>query len=390
MEFPSRPQRPHIPALDGLRGLAVALVLFQHFFHGIAKGTSLADDVVFGLASRSWMGVDLFFVLSGFLITGILVQDKGSPGFYRNFYARRALRIFPAYYALLAIVYLALPRTGIPEAVGYAAASSGDQVWHWTYLSNFRIAWNEQWYLHHVPNVFWSLAIEEQFYLIWPLVVVACSQRTLARLCAALFALALGLRFYLAWRPDVNWISSFVLTPTRMDGLVLGALLAILMRRSKDPAALRHRAWAALAMSFAPLAALTLTRPPAWRELPIQSLRFSAVAIFFGALLWLAVTARPGSLLQRGFASRPLVVLGKYSYALYLWHGPVDYLTRQLFDPNRYDPVWGSKLPAQALYVAIAASLSMGAALASWHLLERHVLRWKRAFAGEPAKARES
>lgn len=360
----------------------MALVMFQHFFHGIAKGPALADDIVFGLASRSWMGVDLFFVLSGFLITGILVEDKGRPAFYRNFYARRALRIFPAYYALLAIVYLVLPRTGLPAAVEYASATSGDQAWHWTYLSNFRIAWRAEWYPHHVPNVFWSLAIEEQFYLVWPLVVALCSRAQLARVCGALFLVALVLRLILAARPETNWITSFVLTPTRMDGLVLGALLALWMRRCPDAAARRPWAWATLGLAAAPLAALTLYRPDQWRELPVQSLRFSLVAVFFGALLWLGVTARAGSWLQKILALRPLTFFGKYSYALYLWHGPADYVARQLFDPNRFETIADSRLPAQALFVGLAGALSLAAALASWNLLERHLLRWKRSFGG--------
>ena len=377
--FPSSPHK-HIPALDGLRGLAVGLVLFQHFFHGIAKGSNLADDIVFGLASRSWMGVDLFFVLSGFLITGILWDQKGQPHYLRNFYARRALRIFPAYYALLALIYLVLPGLGLAAAEDYAASSSSDQIWHWTYLSNFRIAWLADWYQHHVPNVFWSLAIEEQFYLLWPLVVLACKRRTLIQLCLLLFLSALGLRLALAYLPDVNWVSSFVLTPTRMDGLTLGALLAMLRRSDFDQARLRSRAMLALVFSCAPLLALTFHRPPNWREWPIQSLRFSFVAILFSSLLWLAVTASPKSWFSRPFRTRPLVFLGKYSYALYLWHGPADYLARQIFHPSEAELIAGSRLPAQALYLTLAVSLSIAAALLSWHVLEKHFLRLKRPF----------
>lgn len=375
-------QRKHIPALDGLRGLAVGLVMFQHFFHGVAKGQCLADDIVFGLASRSWMGVDLFFVLSGFLITGILWDQKGSAHFLRNFYARRALRIFPAYYALLALIYIALPAMGIAGAQRYAASSSIDQGWHWAYLSNFRIAWLGAWYQHHVPNVFWSLAIEEQFYLVWPLVVLACKRQTLIRLSLVLFLVALGLRLALAYHPNTNWVTSFVLTPTRMDGLTLGALLAMLHRSDLGHVRLRMHASLALVLAGLPLLFLTLHRPPAWRELPIQALRFSFIALFFSALLWLAVTGPERGALQRIFRCRPLTFLGKYSYALYLWHGPADYLARHLFHPGEAQLIAGSRLPAQAVYVLLASSLSIGAALLSWHILEKHFLRFKRPFDG--------
>lgn len=370
----------HMPALDGLRGLAVGLVLFQHFFHGVDKGPAFADSVVFGLASRSWMGVDLFFVLSGFLITGILWDQKGSERYFKNFYARRALRIFPAYYALLALAYFGLPLLGHPAAQEFIADSRADQLWHWSYLSNFRIAWLGEWYHHHVPNVFWSLAIEEQFYLCWPLVVAACSRRALVLLSVLLFVLALGLRMALALDPDVTWVSSFVLTPTRMDGLVLGALLAMLLRSGISLGRSRRGAWIVAALTSVPLIALSLQRSEGWRDLPVQSLRFSLVALGFGALLWLSVTGDEQSRLQRIFRCRPLRFLGKYSYALYLWHGPMDFLARQLYDPNQAELMAGSRLPAQALFVLLATSLSIAASLLSWFLIEKHFMKLKGPF----------
>ncbi|MCA9001464.1 MAG: acyltransferase, partial [Planctomycetes bacterium] len=224
---PLEPAR-HLPALDGVRGLAIILVMIQHFFPFNDRGTSLLDDVVFGLANRCWMGVDLFFVLSGFLITGILWRSRGKAHYFRNFYMRRVLRIFPAYYLLLAIFFLLLPALGNAALDAYLADSAPDAIWHWTYLSNFRIAWRGEWYEQLIPNVFWSLAIEEQFYMVWPAVVWLLSRRALYGLCTLLFCLALALRWHLAVDPDVNWVTRFVLTPTRMDGLVLGSLLALI------------------------------------------------------------------------------------------------------------------------------------------------------------------
>ena len=370
----------HVPALDGIRGLAVALVMFQHFFQGCNKGTALGDQLVFGLASRSWMGVDLFFVLSGFLITGILWDTKGSKHYFKNFYARRMLRIFPAYYAVLLVFFVVIPLLSNPGLSAYVEDSLPDQIWHWTYLSNFRIAWQESWYAHLFPNVFWSLAIEEQFYLIWPLVVFLCKRRALYVICAGLLATSVALRIALAIDPDTNWITSFVLTPTRMDGLVVGASLALLLRSDVD----HHHArkwffWIAI-LSALVIAALTSWRPENWRDMPLQTLRFLFVATLGGAILWLSVTGPKGGWLQRAFSNSWMRVLGKYSYALYLWHGPAKSLARSIYDPNSSELLAGSRLPAQFLFVAIATTLSLAIAWLSWHLLERHFLRLKGTF----------
>jgi peptidoglycan/LPS O-acetylase OafA/YrhL len=277
------------------------------------------------------MGVDLFFVLSGFLITGILWDAKHTVGYFRNFYARRVLRIFPAYYFVLLVFFVVLNSLAIPGADAYLADSVGDQVWHWTYLSNFRIAWRGDWYHHHMPNVFWSLAIEEQFYLVWPVIVLACSRRVLMRACVVLFAVALGMRIALAYG-EVSWVTSFVLTPTRMDGLVVGAFLALLL---------------------------------------------------------LTVTSRKGSLLQWLFAHSFMRMLGKFSYALYLWHGPVDTLTRSFFDPNRTELILGSRLPVQLVFTAVAGTLSLIAAWLSWQLIEKHFLALKNRFASRPRQTEQ-
>jgi peptidoglycan/LPS O-acetylase OafA/YrhL len=369
----------HLPVLDGIRGLAILMVMVQHFFQRTPKGDTLADDVIFGIANRCWMGVDLFFVLSGFLITGILCQAKGQAHFFRNFYMRRALRIFPAYYAVLAILFLLLPAVSNAGAA-YMSDSLGDAPWHWTYLSNLRIAWRGAWYEQHIPNVFWSLAIEEQFYILWPAVVWLCGRRALIRLCAALFVASLCLRWILALDPDVNYVTSFVLTPTRMDGLVLGAILAVLYRSPpRDHPGWRRAIQVTGLLSLVLLAYLTLQRPPGWREMPIQSLRFTAVALVSGTLIWLCVTGPRKTLLKRLFVSTPMCFLGKYSYALYLWHGPSDALARHIYDPRAL--ILGSRIPSQALFFALALGLSIFAALSSWWLLEKHSLKLKKMFA---------
>jgi peptidoglycan/LPS O-acetylase OafA/YrhL len=366
--------------LDGIRGLAILLVMVQHFFPFNDRGTSLLDDVVFGLANRCWMGVDLFFVLSGFLITGILWRARGREHYFRNFYMRRVLRIFPAYYLLLAIFFLLLPILGIAAIDAYLSDSAPDAIWHWTYLSNFRIAWRGEWYDQLIPNVFWSLAIEEQFYMVWPAVIWICSRRGLYALCASLFVGALALRWQLALDPDVNWVTRFVLTPTRMDGLVLGSLLALIYQSDlRENRTVRRVVAGAGALGLLIVAYLTLQRHEGWQEDAIQTLRFTGIALASGALVWLCVTGAQGTWLKRLFCISPMRFLGKYSYALYLWHGPADAIVRHYFPPQ--SELFGSRVPAQFLFVAMASALSIAFALLSWNLLEKHCLRFKKAFA---------
>ncbi len=134
--------RGHLPGLDGIRGLAILLVMTVHFIGGAVAETPLQKFFV-KAAVHGWMGVDLFFVLSGFLITGILLGSKNKPRYFRNFYARRALRIFPLYYVVLIALFLILPLLVKPSPLLEIARSH--QIWLWTYTSNFFIAWTGTW-----------------------------------------------------------------------------------------------------------------------------------------------------------------------------------------------------------------------------------------------------
>ena len=187
------PNVPEIrePVLDGIRGLAIFAVLWHHLvtFSGLEPAVRL-DYHLWRTGSWGWVGVDLFFVLSGFLITGILYDSRSSGRYYFNFFGRRALRILPLYYGVLAVAFLVVPAFLAPRS---AEALTRDQAWYWLYLINVKFAfdgWPEPAYLGH----FWSLAIEEQFYLIWPLVVRMLSRRRLLLVCMVCFLAALGLR----------------------------------------------------------------------------------------------------------------------------------------------------------------------------------------------------
>ena len=190
------PTASHLPSIDGLRGIAVLLVMQYHFWAlpfslYKRKPTLLVDDGVALVFGAGWIGVDLFFVLSGFLITGILLDVKGHGGYFRNFYARRTLRIMPVYFLFLAFVIFVIPLVPLFDG-GFAVTSEtenlrNEQFWFWTYLANIAASLQS---IHIQPGFvnlhFWTLAVEEQFYLIWPLVVLVLNRQRLAITCVAM------------------------------------------------------------------------------------------------------------------------------------------------------------------------------------------------------------
>src|ERR1041384_7611763 len=211
------PSRHIYPALDGLRGVAV-LVVMLHNLTILEQRDSLPARLWVFATDSGWIGVLLFFVLSGFLITGILLDERGAPRFFRDFYLRLVLRIFPLYYLVLIVRFAVMPwlvpGAGVPleVALGY-----------WLYVSN----WTEL-YLQGV-NGFgqrWSLAVEEQFYLAWPLAVARLGARGLIWVCAALIALSAAARLVIVvCSLDRRWL--YLSTVTRADALAFGALVAI-------------------------------------------------------------------------------------------------------------------------------------------------------------------
>ena len=223
----------HVPALDGLRGIAVLVVIVYHFTAGHVS-TSIGHSF-HGIASQfaniGWGGVDLFFVLSGFLITGILYDAKGAPHYFSNFWMRRVLRISPLYYGVLIAIFFIGPL--ICSYSSLVRQHLNEQIWAWAYGLNFYYALPS----HVLINVFWlqhfwSLAIEEQFYLIWPFVIFFLKPKTAMCISAFCIGLALLLRVILVvdhYDPIVVWN----LTPCRMDGLALGCLCALAARNFK-------------------------------------------------------------------------------------------------------------------------------------------------------------
>jgi peptidoglycan/LPS O-acetylase OafA/YrhL len=375
--------RTHYAQLDGLRGLAILLVMFYHFclphpaFHG--KGAPWVLQV----AQSGWMGVDLFFVLSGFLITGILVETRTHQHYFRNFLARRFLRIWPLYYLSL-VVLLVLPSFMLTSVPPQVSGMQEKQAWFWLYAANWLFAL-EGGFTQTSGGYFWSLAVEEQFYLIWPFVVYVLSDRQLLRVSIALLAMSLLLRVALS-SFGVSPSALYAMTFTHLDGLAMGACLAICVREPHLMARVqRVLPWAAAAAVAGLIATRVLDGDFFFWSRQMATFGYTCCAILFGALLVWSLGAQAERPLGRILSTGWMRQMGKYSYALYLVHVPI---AGALFPPvtRALEPLQSALGydAAFACFVLIAFAASWIAACLSWYLFEKRILALKRYFTYEP------
>lgn len=390
----------HMPGLDGIRGLAVVLILFCHCMqrpyllsNSIDTVYSSHIDKLILMAARfSWSGVDLFFVLSGFLITGILYDAKGRDRFFTNFYARRTVRIFPLYYVFLIIFLVIWPH--LPAALNYNFGSiNNGKIWYWFYLSNYPQGVVEQagHPTDYIVHVSWSLAIEEQFYLFWPLLVYLFRREAMLKICVGIFfgsLLLRGMSLTQGWYLDaMNW------TPTRLDGLATGAAIALIARGPRGVGVLVKPA-----KFIGPIAAIlfwmmTLLMAHMGYHRGIgQSPGYvlcgtSLLSLMFGSLLLWAAISEKGTIGHRIFNNAILQSFGKYSYGVYLLHLPILILVADyLFRPDMLK-LGNTTLPGLIVFFAITWGLSLLAAVISWNVLEKHCLKLKAFFPMEKKAA---
>ena len=366
---------PHVAALDGIRALAASAVVVSHFEEYSQLGI---------------FGVHTFFVLSGFLITGILVRARdairhasgSTGGVLRAFYARRALRIAPAYYATLLVAALA--------GGAYARDLDGMLGWHVAYLSNVRIAAAGRW-----PGVFshlWSLSVEEQFYLIWPTLMLWLPRRWLQpTVWATIIAAPLWRAVTLA--AGVDEIPRYVLPPGAFDSLGVGALLALTgtardERHAPSDAGVvsvgiltpRWLRWG-LVLAVPTLVATAVrgahaTVRPHGIGVLLDAVSLTAFACVCAALVW---AARNAWWPTRVLAWRPLAYLGRISYGVYLFHlfvpPPVLSLAKHL----------GVTLPTRGPWrLLLFSTITLALATVSWRFIEQPINALKGRFPYAP------
>lgn len=361
----------HIPALDGVRGVAAATVFIYHYGGG-ARSSDFAFHIVGKTIHLGWVGVSLFFVLSGFLITGILLDSMQRPKWRVTFYIRRALRIFPLYYfALFGAILVA---------------------WLFkTPSSRITPLWPLFFYLQDIPQIvhpwalsplfvvghFWSLAVEEQFYLVWPALLLFATRRGVLRpICVGVFLVSLFFRICVfGLHLNTEWATYFILG--RAGEMAAGGLLAASIRGSeRDRDQIAHGARPVLLTCVACVTAIVwFTKETAAAEPWLATLGISLFTLIFTALI--ALCLRPG-ITERVFSFPILRWLGKISYGIYVYHlllAPLyAWLTHQIF-PG---------VSGRSYLLALAAVATAGTLLAasiSFATLESRFLRLKDSLA---------
>ena len=365
--------RGRLTALDGLRGTAILAVFFYHYARGASGHTNSAVvrafSVLFGFG---WTGVDLFFVLSGFLITGILYETLAAPGYYRNFYARRVLRIFPIYY----LVVIVLAAVGFFLGVHWKPGHLSFLV----YLGYpAALLWPALIQLSPYIAVthLWSLSLEEQFYMVWPWIIAKLrTPENILRGCLAVAGIAVLVRtlIYTTGWLSTAWAYTFLLC--RADAIATGAAIAILVRGAWQR---RLLAWAPFIFLLAAggiIALCALRRTVEHDDPAIATLGFSVLAIMYGALLLSSL--RSHSWLEWVLSLPLLRMFGKYSYGLYLYHFPLTVVLSPLKEV--FVARTNSYLVGTSLHLAFNISINLLVAAASFHFIESPILRLKGRF----------
>jgi peptidoglycan/LPS O-acetylase OafA/YrhL len=362
-----------VPELDGLRGIAILLVIVCHYLVMTVeaqKGSPLS--IARGLLGLTWSGVDLFFVLSGFLIGGILVDSRDSPRYYRTFLARRIHRIFPVYYLSLLLF-----------AAGLAAGLGSRQGWAWlfgdafplatyaTFTQNFAMALEHRWGPYWT-NITWSLAVEEQFYIVLPFVVWLVPNRLLPRVLIGGILIAPALRTLL-WFTDPNvHYPAYALMPCRADALGLGALAAVVLRKpniGEYLPTIKRWLYPAFFVLLAGMGALTVFRVSD-TTLLMNSIGYTWIALFYLSILLIGVIS-PGTPVGAVLRNPALQQFGTLAYFIYMFHQAANGIVHiMLFGREPKIDSWASALAT----VMSLAALFLAAKL-SWRYMEKPLIK---------------
>ncbi len=355
-EAPAQTHRiRHIPELDGIRGLAAMAVIFHHICYASLKleeqsGWPASIRALYHVTQFGNSGVDLFFVLSGFLISSILLQDRRSSRYYQDFYWKRALRIAPLYVLCLLLMLL------FEHQVSYVAMAA-------VFLVNFASVF-------HIEGLgpFWTLAIEEQFYLLWPTVVRRKTVTQVRRWAIAMIAIAVVLRFAFALKGHHNYYLTFL----RWDTLAAGALLACHFHEAGSDERKRHsvdRLLAGCALGSLPIFGLMhLLHTEAMRQAWMQS----GITLLSAAMIGLAIS-HSGAKIWAPFRSATMTFFGLISYALYMVHT----FFIQLYDGIR-GPLSAGDVRGYWVRLVVVLAAAVGASLVSRYVVELPAMRLRK------------
>ena len=358
-----------MPELDTLRGVAILAVVFYHGFSQCdTTGLPGIAHAFFAATEFGWLGVNLFFVLSGFLITGILLESKGTPRYYKSFYVRRALRILPAYLLLLLLLLL-LPRIGIVE---------GRISWSFVGLSLI--------YLSNVTNFFgvamqygplWSLAVEEQFYLLWPLLILFLPRKSLVGAIVSAICIGPLFRAGIVLRGGNAWQAS-VLMPACLDALGMGALVAVLTFIGRDKfkrRLLNASLLLGVALYIGVAVAVHFSHAAAW------TVPYGVSVALWSAWLIDGAYSGFGGTMGKVLSFKPAVYLGTISYGVYLIHNFVPDVVNGLFG---FTPAHELPMPIRPIIMFL---VTVFLASVSWYGFERPINALKRFFPYRPSAA---
>jgi peptidoglycan/LPS O-acetylase OafA/YrhL len=368
-----------IEELDGLRGLAVVIVMALHIFKRAAYFTEHSVLLsITNLTAVGWVGVDMFFALSGFLITSILLRAKQEEHYFRNFYVRRVLRIFPLYYAAVAFVLLFAPKLE-PEFTKQLNVALPVIM---LYQQNWAMLFNG-FHITRYLGITWSLAIEEQFYFIWPFVVFFLNRDRLIKVSVGYIIVSFTARilgvFFWGNLGDVSrffYYASFA----RFEEILFGALLAVFLAGNGAREQVRRYSLPVFVVSLSTFLALCyMVLPnsphPEYANFPLTIGGYTTAALFTTGLIGVFVTHPPKDILRRLFQNPILTFFGKYSYSMYLFHLSAALILLDIY--------WHSELRGWKpyfLYTITTYAATVLVALLTWNLLEKHILGLKKYF----------
>lgn len=363
--------RSYITEFDGVRAIGVGSVLLGHFW------PVSVSKLVFQFGELAWIAVDGFFVLSGFLIAGILLDRVGRPKYFSMFYFRRTLRIFPVYYLALLLGWALLRFTGGGYGYRYLIEHWGSPMWFAFYVGNIRTAMVGAWPPSVVYDPLWSLQIEEQFYLLFPLAVAFLRRDHLRNLLVGACVLSPLLRLICYFVRPENVFLQYTLLPCHCEGLAMGALVALRIRSSRwEISKPKIGALTILLLGISAICSALST----WKTLEPSPLTLFArlpgytlaSAGFTCLLIWLI--AIRGSSYTAWLRIAPLRYLGKISYGLYVLH-PIALVL--MIDAARKG--WW-RFHSPLLFFAACVCLSITVAAASWHCMELPILQLRNRF----------